>query len=307
MLTELIDGLLPKNEVSILAGASGAGKTTLLMYVIKCLQTNEPVFGHKVEKNLKVGYIAADRTWEAYKRLADTTGVDLNQMHVRALIDDDNIDTENFERNPQSLMYKLLKEMHDLNVHLVIVDPLVVFMGCDTRMYHVNAARLIQLNRFCRKHDLTILGTHHATKARSDFTFKRPQDRINGSGALLGFTSTQLFLAAADETGNEYTEWHIISHHAPAKVIQLKRGENGLFVQADPEMDFTDKAEQAAGAIISMLPPDGTPMQKKQIFERTKLLNPRTVDEQLKVLIYQGVVAKHETGWYGINLKAKDS
>lgn len=241
---DIIQHIVPAHETSILAGASGAGKTTLLMHILKELQQNKDVFGHKASRDLKIGFIAADRTWEAYKKLAETVGVDVSKLtHVRALIDDDAIDCSTLERNPSIILYNLLNEMVKAGCQLVIVDPLAVLLGCDLNKYHVVAARLIQLNRYCRLNGVTVLGTHHATKARTEAGFKRPQDRINGSGALLGFTSTQLFLAAADETGGEYTEWHIISHHAKAKVIHLKRTQDtGTFYQCDPIEDL--KVEQ---------------------------------------------------------------
>ena len=240
---DVIEHVVPSHETSILAGASGAGKTTLLMHIIKQLQNNSTVFGHAITPDLKIGFIAADRTWEAYKKLASTVGVDVEKLtHIRALIDDDKIDTRTLESNPSIILYNLLNEMVQKGCQLVIVDPLAVLLGCDLNKYHVVAARLIALNRYCRLNGVTVLGTHHATKARTESGFKRPQDRINGSGALLGFTSTQLFLAAADETGSEYTEWHIISHHAKPKCIHLKRTEDtGTFYECDPLKDLAQQ------------------------------------------------------------------
>jgi RecA-family ATPase len=241
---DIIEHVVPAHETSLLAGASGAGKTTLLMEIIKQLQHNEPVFGHSITEDLQIGFIAADRTWEAYKKLGEVVGVDISKLtHIRALIDDDKIDCSTLERNPSVILYNLLNEMVEKGCQLVVIDPLAVLLGCDLNKYHVVAAKLIQLNRYCRLNGITVLGTHHATKARTESGFKRPQDRINGSGALLGFTSTQLFLAAADETGSEYTEWHIVSHHAKAKVIHLKRDESrGTFYQCFPLEDIAAKA-----------------------------------------------------------------
>lgn len=241
--SDVIDTVVPAHEVSLLAGASGAGKTTLLLEVLKHLQQNKPVFGHEITNDLKVGFIAVDRTWEAYKKTAQLVGVDVSQLYVRALIDDDNIDTKVLESNPLQLLMQLLAEMVRNDRQLVVIDPLAVLLGCDLNKYHVVAAKLIQLNRFCRINGLTIVGTHHATKARTESGFKRPQDRINGSGALLGFTSTQLFMSAPEENGTEYTEWHIVSHHAKAKVVYLKRAENGTFYQAYPEKDAARKIQ----------------------------------------------------------------
>jgi archaellum biogenesis ATPase FlaH len=308
---ELIDGMLPRHEVSILAGASGAGKTTLLMQVLRQLQHNEPVFGRAVQPDLKLGYIAADRTWRAYERLAKQVGVDLDKIHCRALIDDDTIDTDNFEKNPQNVLQGLLADMVKCGVELVIVDPLVVFLGCDTRIYHVNAARLIKLNKLCRNNKITLLGTHHATKARSDYSFKRPQDRINGSGALLGFTSTQLFLAGADELNKDASEWHIISHHAPAAVIYLERDPaTGLFREVVGQeclpkdiSNFKEDPSDFAAKILNLIPSDGTPVKRDAIADVLKdLISPATVDRHLQRLKSDGVLRAYDSGFYGLAL-----
>lgn len=314
---ELIEGILPETETSILAGASGVGKTTLLMQVLRCLQRNEPVFGHQPQQDIAIGYIAADRTWQAYARLAEQVGVDLAKIKIRALVDDDDIDCTHFERDPQSIMYSLLKEFVKSGVRLAVVDPLVVFLGCDTRLYHVNAARLIRLNKFCRQNNITVLGTHHATKARTDFTFKRAQDRISGTSALLGFTSTQLFMAAPDECGGEFTEWHIVSHHAPGTVLYLKRNDHGLFEAVDPN-DAVKVAEaltpmqtEIAKGILHHLTPDGTPVSRKELVDALKYhSSPRAVDEQLQRLRKSGAILGFAGGFYAlppvVNLGARD-
>src|SRR3990170_2740164 len=79
-LPDIIDTILPAREVSILAGASGAGKTTLVMQMLKSLQRNESVFGHVAQHHQRIGYIAADRNWKAYARLAATVGLDLSHI-----------------------------------------------------------------------------------------------------------------------------------------------------------------------------------------------------------------------------------
>lgn len=297
-LPDLIDGILPATEVSILAGASGAGKTTVLMGVLKQLQDNLPVFGHAITPDLKLGYIAADRTWDAYDRLAQKVGVDLSKMKVRALIDDENIDTHRLETNPSSILYTLLGEMAHAKVNLVVVDPLAVLLGCDLNTYHVVAARLIRLNRFCKLNNLTVLGTHHATKARSDYSFKRPQDRISGSSALLGFTSTQLFLSSPEESGGEYTDWHIVSHHAKAMIIHLRRNSLGLFEMADMTADMTAKSTEILSQMLHMIPAEGKINRKALIGRLDHIASPATIDDQLLILEKQGIVKKLDGGYF---------
>lgn len=303
-MSDIIDGILPSTEVSILAGASGAGKTTLLMQVLKMLQDGKEVFGHKAVKGQKVGYIAADRTWRAYIRLAEVVGIDLTKMHIKALIDDQDIDIDLMERSPQGLLYMLLKDLANKGCTLICVDPLVSLIGGDPNKYNMMAPRLIRLNRFCQSAGVTILGTHHAGKARTDFGFRRAQDRISGSSALLGFTSTHLFLEAAEESQKEYCEWHIVSHHAKAEAIKLKRTDpHGLFAQYTEVDELHNKSEKIADSAIKLMdfmPEDGTPMKRKDIVAAlAEVASSATVDRMLAYLVSVGLLVQYPNGYYG--------
>jgi archaellum biogenesis ATPase FlaH len=292
---DLIDGILPAEEVSILAGASGAGKTTLLMQVIRQLQRNQDIFGHPAKHDLSIGYIAADRTWRSYERLAESAQVDLERLKIRALIDDEAISLDKFESDPLQLLHDLIGQMNPRELDLVVVDPLVVFMGCDTNKYHLNASRLIRLNKWCKANKLTILGTHHATKARSDYSFKRPQDRISGTSALLGFTSSQLFLADPTETGEPFHQWHIVSHHAPQTTIYLSRGEGGMFTQVE---NYVDDLQNVEAQLLALFDLSGTPIGRAEIIEQLQNVPERTVERYLQQFVSQGVLQRPGRGQY---------
>jgi RecA-family ATPase len=230
-LPDIISGVLPQQEASILAGASGAGKTTLIMQMLKDLLDGRPVFGHPVLPHIRVGYIAGDRTWRSYQSTAERIGLDLNRIKVKTLVDDLSIDLSKLGTDPMHVLSTLISQLTP--VDLVVVDPLIMFLGCNTNLYNMVASKLIQVNRWCIAHSITILGTHHASKARTDFSFLRPQDRINGTGALLGFTSTQMFLTDPQETeDSNLAEFHIIPHTAKPHVVYLQRDDNGLFIEA---------------------------------------------------------------------------
>jgi RecA-family ATPase len=303
---DLIQHILPAHEVSILAGASGAGKTTLVMQCIQQIQADRPVFGFKASPDLKIGYIAADRSWQAYMKLADIAGVDLSKVVVRTLIDDDSIDVSGMEKKPEVILYQLLAFMIQAQCNLIIVDPLIVLLGGDPNKYSSMAPRLIPLNRYCRVNHITILGTHHAGKARTDFSFKRPQDRISGSAALLGFTSTQLFLSAPEENGTEFSEWTIVSHHAKAQTIPLTRSDSTGLFEIVTQTHIEEKQHNMTVSILDVLPASGTPMQRTTILQA---IGPtaieRTVDRQLSDLVRQGVLAKYDGGFYGININGR--
>jgi RecA-family ATPase len=295
--TDIIDAILPSHEVSILAGASGAGKTTLIMQVLCALQANVPVWGHAAQPNLRLGYIAADRSWRSYQKTAALSNLDLEPVHVRTLVDDPTVNLRDFERSPIDELERLISTM--LPVDLIVVDPLVVFLGVDTNKYHLNAARLIRLNKLCLANKITLLGTHHATKARSDYSFKRAQDRISGTSALLGFTSTQLFLASPQETGREDNcyEWHIISHHAPSKILLLTR-ENGKFEYVGEESTAPQPLEDR---LLGLFFQQDAPLTRQDIQAALRPYASRaTIDRLLANSVSSKILARDGYGSYCI-------
>jgi RecA-family ATPase len=294
-MVDIIDAILPAQEVSILAGASGAGKTTLIMQTLSALQANTPVWGHSTQSNLRLGYIAADRSWRSYQKTASMASLDLSSIQVRTLIDDQAVNLKDFERSPIDELERLIGTM--LPVDLIVVDPLVVFLGVDTNKYHLNAARLIRLNRLCLANRVTLLGTHHATKARSDYTFKRAQDRISGTSALLGFTSTQLFLASPEETGRPdgLFEWHIISHHAAPQIILLSRY-RGVFEHAGVELTSQQTLDDR---MLSLFFRQSDPLSRQELqLSLSSFASRATIDRLLSRLVDTSVLKRDSYGSY---------
>lgn len=294
MVHELVTGLLPERQVSILAGASGAGKTTLALQLLRQIQLGGPAFGMAVDPRLAapgaIGYIVADRTSEDLKETAQAVGLDVSTLKMRSLVDDVSIDITAFEQNPTGVLFDLLKSIKECL--LIVVDPLIVFTGVDTNKYHLNAAKLIRINRFCMDYGLTILGTHHAGKARTDFGFKRAQDRINGSGALLGYTSTQLFLATPEETDDDYFQWTIVSHHAAPRTLFLSRFSHGFDLVKEKEIGPEPPLETRIMGLLAIGP------CKAQDIVSGARASRSSVYRCLDSMEHSGVVIKTQFGHY---------
>lgn len=313
--------LWPARQVSLLAGSSGAGKTTLLFQLLAAWTANTHFAGFYGPQP-PYGFLTADRTTEAHRETAKGVGLPWLSLRVRSLVDDKSINLLDLENNPLELLFKLLTSIrHDLNPGpaFIVVDPLMVFLGVDLNKYNLVAARLIRLNRWAQDHDALVLGTHHASKPRTDWSFKRPQDRIAGSGALLAYTSTQGFLAGPEECGDEqgpatHSEWTIVPHHSAAITVKVIRNELGLFEAMDingnqetgvdasgvamsmatlhPTMGALSKA---AADIFSSIPDD-------QFVSRAEIVqlvaSERSGDRALQELQDKGLVAKIAHGLY---------
>jgi hypothetical protein len=296
-----LESLLPPSEVSVLAGASGAGKSTLLLQFLQAWLGGQP-FLDVPPPTTAVTYLAGDRSIQSLRHRAVDVGVDLDAIPHASLVDDPDIDIECFRVDPLALLCGLLDK---LKGPLFIVDPLIVFLGVDLNRYNLVAPQLIQLNRFCQRRGYTVLGTHHTTKARSDFSFLRPQDRISGSSALSAFTSTQLALTSPDEVQHNIplleaaARLDVVSHLAAPETHWLSRNAKGLFTPMGAEAEKILQACGPAGlAVYQAVPPDQS-LETAAILEALDGVTSRaTIFRQLEKLVTAGVLDRQERGCY---------
>lgn len=301
---DLVRGLLPRHEVSIFSGASGSGKTTLILQLLAAVQHHEPFFAFPaVEETPKVALICNDRSLRTTLELADRAGADLDLCHLQSVVDHRQIDVGRLRTDPFGLLLLLLKQAVEQQATWIIVDPLVVFFGADTKLYGPNAVALIMLNRMCQDHHFTLLGTHHATKARTDYGFKRRQDRIGGSGgALQGYSSTQLFLDTPEEAGGPHSILRIMHHLYPERDLALVRNEAGIFVPAPTEEATTPPAEPPslaafADTLLQVVPTDQE-VSRAFFVEHFPSASPTTVDRALRALVEQAALVRIRHGAY---------
>lgn len=303
VIPDIIETILPAEEVSILAAPSGGGKTTLIMQMLAAYISGEQTFlGQRLAPNVQWGYLANDHAWKMYEDTASRVGLDTAKLPHISVMDDESIDLEIFRTDSLRVLEQCLLRLIDQGVNAVIVDTLVSFFGSDVKAYNQNAYALLRIGRFCRKHKLTILGTHHTTKARTDFGFKRPQDRISGSMSLLGFSSTQLCLVPPDETGNACCEFHIIAHNAPPKMIPLVREEmKGTFVPFDAALGGHLDADARKVLDTIRSAGEGVSVPRNFLQQQLRDLSPSTLDRHLRVLCKENYLTRAKHGEYKLS------
>ena len=294
-----LDTFLPPREVSVLAGASGSGKSTLLLQMLHAWTT-----GHNFidipPPSQGLSYIAGDRSIHSlYHRAADI-GLDMTTIPHASMIDNNDIDIRMFQYDALSLLFNMLDK---LKGPLFIVDPLIIFLGVDLNRYHLVAPALFRLNRYCQDKGYTLLGTHHTTKARSDFSFLRPQDRISGSSALSAFTSTQIALTAPDEVAGDNTmnaaRLDIVSHIAAPETHWLSRDKKGLYSALGPQAESILQQCGPVGLAVYQDIPDGAQLPTTTILSTLEGVASRaTVFRQLEKLCSIGVLSKALRGHY---------
>lgn len=219
--------IMPVNQFSMLAGPSGCGKTTLIMQMWAEHEQGRggPI---KFDKSIKTcGLIIADRTKSEAEERAAKLGI--KDMEIYGLVDDHTLEVRTID-DPDELWRKIVSRL-DKSHGLLIIDPVGLFMEGSLIDYRSVAKTLIRFNRFASTAKKTMMGIHHTTKSRSDYGFMRPQDRISGSGAFLGYSSTQCMMIEGIEQKEtkDYDTLVIVPHMTPKEEYRLVRRDDGYF------------------------------------------------------------------------------
>lgn len=238
----------------MLAGASGIGKTALIASMAKLFRDGAPLFGHAMTPPPAVGYVSSDRGGASAKLWFEAAGYpDIPQYSV---VDDAGFDIRQLhgKYGGGALLASCIEQLHLPFGAVVFVDPIALFVGSNLLDYRAVAIACIEIQRWLKTHPYCVIGVCHTSKLKADEKdrYARPQDRILGTGALLGYSSTQMYLMGPDEAGREDGRHTFLwnPHHAPEESFTLQKGTDGLF-------DLTD-----ASAPKALLPATLSPQQE---------------------------------------------
>ncbi len=231
--TDLIERIIVTDSVNLLAGAPGVGKTAFLAYLLPRIRDGQPIFGYQPRVVPKIGFIAADRSWQNSTRLWFEAGGYPDLPHY-SLQDDPHFRPSELRNkaNRINVLSRCLEKLKLPPGSLGIVDPLALFLGGNLTDYDSCLVACSEIRRLCQEQNITLLGTAHTPKIKADKTarYQRLQDNIFGSAALFGYTDTQLYLASPEETGEKHYSFLWAPHHAPTEIFPLGRDSQGLFV-----------------------------------------------------------------------------
>jgi hypothetical protein len=168
---ELIKGLLPRQGVGFIGGASGAGKSFVAVNLSICLASATPFFGYRVRKPVGVGYLATegfeslDRRFRAAQ--IDTLGhVDplpiITKGDAPALTEPKDVDSFAAE------LARLQGEMESrfgLPLGVLVMDTLAATFDLDDESDNSEAAKTMRkLHKLARAIDGLMFPVHHYGK-----------------------------------------------------------------------------------------------------------------------------------------------
>lgn len=291
-----VDTTIPRRQVSILAGASGSGKTTLLMQAIASWAREETFTPALTWEATRCAYLVADRSFDEVKARAKRLGIGDAKIELYGLQDDTTFDINLLKTPAKALEVVLTKFKKPFD--LLVIDPIALFIEGNFIDFHQVAISLFKLGRIAVQRNITMIAAHHTVKMHSDWGFLRPQDRISGSGAFLGFSGTQMTLIQGLETGVDYDTLYVVSHTLPRKEAYLTRGSDGEFVTLDLTARRRDDLEEVrlrldgveVGGVISI-------QWFHNIAEEFSIPKPETLG-WIRTLMSEGLLSKISRGKY---------
>lgn len=191
-LRYLIDGMIPANQVHLLAGPSGGGKTTLAFQMLSAMIKGEPFLGRWTRK-VKVAYVSGDRPAESVLETQDRCGV---TFPIFSAVDENLVGEDLLTK----IFPRLTAICNGERPDVIYIDGFTAFVpGGFLNNYAIVAKWLASLQRYARKMRITIIGACHATKTKEGEKFTNPRQRIAGSVAWAGFSETVLIIEPLDD------------------------------------------------------------------------------------------------------------
>lgn len=276
--------------------------------LLRSIALGEDYFGLQCRKPAFVGAISSDRPWKDHQLWFNSVG--LPDIPHYSLIDDEDL-TGGYIRKKNTdrfgLFVRSLRNLIDPTPwdSLIFVDPISLFTGGNPLDYDKTYTHLFDFSQLCIKEGITIIGTAHAGKQKSDVKdrYARPQDRILGTTAQTGCVGTTFHLAPPNETGEDWHEFTWVPHHAAAGFLRLSRDAEGLFVPLTGVEPTNKEKRSLAGAmrVLEVFPDQGTDISTKDLVLRCTTvlgIKRRMVLRHLAKLAAEQLVESLRPGWW---------
>lgn len=180
----LIDVILPKGEVNLVAGPSGAGKTRWLLNLLLDWEMGKPVFGYDSHPVPWV-YVGSDRSIKSVERTLSGMGIDPNRI--------DTIPAWDKEYNVNQMMDAVDKS----GAKLAVIESFGSFVEPPENGKQVKAY-ISRMSRWCRQKEITVIGVVESPKMKPYERYENPRQRVSGAAAWGHFSETIFLVEPTD-------------------------------------------------------------------------------------------------------------
>lgn len=285
----LIEGLLRRGELAVLAAPRALGKSWAALQLGLCVANGRgEVFGAlPTASQANVLYLQAElMSWSVNRRvkqLSATVGVPPGHSFYvsedRAKFSVQRVTTENRAARSRSETFagvidpRIQAQIAKSNVGLLIVDPWASYFTGNENSNDETEAVLDQLRVIATDHDCAVLIIHHISKATE---FREVEDLWRGASRLADWASTRITMLPAftdkdaDKLGmslveaRKYAKAYFLRRDEPLEPLDIYRDSNGWWI--DKEAPKVEKSGERHLSIVGK-PPEIIPKDVRDALE----------------------------------------
>jgi len=225
--------MFPTKRVHLIAGPVGAGKSTYIFQLDRSVLDGAEFMGNKTHNRGKIVYLAADRT----RREANAT---LRRMGALDLIPRIKwLFVNEIRKNGVIPFLESVIDQHCQEGDMMIVEPFQFFLRDDkNRAGDPNSSMdvshwICKIKDAVEKYGITLFGSVHPPKARKGEGYGSVRDRLVGTSAWTGYTSTTVYIEPTDpdDVTSPYRTIHVLVRDGKNFAMDyMQEPEHGLLV-----------------------------------------------------------------------------
>jgi hypothetical protein len=256
----VVDGWMPKGEVTLLYGDGGVGKSLLAMQFATCAATSRPWLGQTTRPSRVMGFFCEDGEDELFRRQADINkalGVEFAELTDLRLISRKHFDNTFALWDRQTGALKLQPVWHQL-VHaakvfkadVLIVDTIAdVFAGSEIDRAQVSAFVKSCLGRMAQEIGGSVLALGHPS-----LSGKSSGQGTSGSTAWSNAARSRLYLKhpKGSDRGNTRVLEGMKANYGPKGSELIIRYNRGAFEMVAGSQPAVSSPVVGAGVIVSI-------------------------------------------------------
>jgi hypothetical protein len=220
------EGLFPRGELSLIAGASGSWKTTVMLAFIKAWRKGERFFGRRTcPGNGNYLIVSFDRSTNGFARTAVRMGEDPNNFNLVEL------GPEDLDRDPRAIIADIAAQADFQGLQFLFIEGIDLKAGdVDVGRQgkggigdsHLVSKMMRALQKTAEKYRFALIASVGSPKQKSSDKYSSKRDQIIGSQAWARVTETVVHLAQADENDpDSYRTLSFLPRNGKDEEIQI--------------------------------------------------------------------------------------
>lgn len=274
----LVEGLFPREGISMIASISGEGKSLIAMQLAKCVSEGTPWFGHPPFKTIqtKVLYINLEMSVSEMQRRGRLLGFESSNENLIILNEDD----FNLNQPPgdDDLKYKwLLTFIHENNIGFIIVDTFRAAGGGLKEEKADEVRKYFQKFQILKNSGVSIVFLEHVRKPTQLEGKKPKKEQLFGSQDKAANLEVLLMIRRNDNTGDIeiYQRKNRLDVEVKPFSIKLvdelkEDGSKRLEFQYVGEIDDDATIKETAKGLVLEILSSGETKNKKELGELTR-------------------------------------